>query len=93
MRRPSDHAVVTAAAHGDARSWEELVDRHAPAMRACAATLTTSEAAQETACQLAWLRLAQRLDQPPRSVRAWLLEQVEKETARQDPMSQRSAAS
>ena len=76
MRRPSDHAVVTAAAHGDARSWEELVDRHAPAMRACAATLTTSEAAQETACQL-----------------AWLLEQVEKETARQDPMSQRSAAS
>jgi DNA-directed RNA polymerase specialized sigma24 family protein len=93
MRRRGDRALVTAAARGEVAAWQELVDRHDQLMRSCAESLTASLQIQDASCQLAWLRLAQRLNHPPRSVRNWLLDQVSLEVNQQDPLSRRSAAS
>jgi hypothetical protein len=92
LRGRGDRVWVTAAARGDAWAWRELVDRRDASMQTCAASLSTSRPAREAACQLAWLRLAQRLDHPPRSVRTWLIDQVSLEVNQQDPPSRRSVA-
>lgn len=75
--------VVTAARAGSAESWDSIVGSNVDAMwhRAMAAGLSALDAAQ--VCELAWLRLGQRLDtlSTPAEIAGWLDEQVGREAA------------
>jgi hypothetical protein len=75
--------VVAAAAGGSAEAWDSIVESNVDAMwqRAVAAGLSALDAAQ--VCELAWLRLGQRLDtlSSLAEIAGWLDVQVGREAA------------
>ncbi len=75
--------MVAAAAGGSAEAWDSIVESNVDAMwqRAVAAGLSALDAAQ--VCELAWLRLGQRLDtlSSLAEIAGWLDGQVGREAA------------
>jgi hypothetical protein len=85
----SEAMCVARAAAGDADAWSDLVDRMQPSIWAATGALGLPSAPASQVCELVWLRLAQRLDDPPVQLRPWLIGIVEAEASR---WHQRSAA-
>lgn len=73
-----DSRLVARARLGDAAAFDQLVRRHYRAAYAVALSLLGRQADAEDACQEAWLRALERLDdlRDPHSFRGWLLQIV-----------------
>ena len=71
--QPSD-ADVAAAAAGDRRAWDRVVDRHADQVWATVRGRGLDGALAARVCQLTWLRLADHLDELPThdDIREWV---------------------
>jgi len=71
--QPSD-ADVAAAAAGDRRAWERVVERHAEQVWATVRGRGLDGALAARVCQLTWLRLADHLDELPThdDIREWV---------------------
>jgi RNA polymerase sigma factor (sigma-70 family) len=80
----TDVALVRAAAAGDARAWECLVDRFTPALRAAARGFRLAPRDVEDVVQATWLagvRHIRRL-QKPEAIGAWLVVTARRESLR-----------
>jgi hypothetical protein len=75
-------ACIARAAAGDAGAWSDLVDRLQPSIWAATGALGLPPTPASQVCELVWLRLAQRLDNPPVPLRPWLVGMVEAEASR-----------
>ena len=75
--QPTSHASdadVVAAAAGDRRAWDRLVDRHAEQVWATVRGRGLDGPVAARVCQLTWLRLADHLDElvTHDAVREWV---------------------
>lgn len=70
-----DAELVLAACNGDAGAWEEIVDRHLPAVNRIARSYRLPRQDREDAVQTVWLNLNQHLPRlrHPHLLRAWLV--------------------
>jgi len=85
--------VVVAAAQGDERAWEQLVDRFGGLMWSIARSYRLDSAACADVVQEAWVRLAQNLDRirEPASVGSWLATTTRHEALRVIKKQQRES--
>ena len=83
--------VVAAATLGDARAWDELVDRFGALLWSIARSYRLDTATCADVVQEAWVRLAQSLDRirEPSSVGAWLATTTRNEALRVAKKQQR----
>lgn len=89
LRVTPDHptevsAWVMAAASGDRRAWDRLVDRFAPTVWAVARGHRLSAADAADVSQTTWLRLVEHLDriEQPERIGAWLATTARRESLR-----------
>jgi RNA polymerase sigma factor (sigma-70 family) len=80
----SSGALVARAAGGDARAWDQLVERYVGLLWATARGHGLSEAEAAEVVQLAWLRMAEHLDDlpDPERVGVWLAATARRESLR-----------
>jgi hypothetical protein len=76
-RGESDSSLLVRAGSGDASAWDQLVERHSASVWAAATVSPVGTATAQRIVDLVWLRLRQRLDDPPAPLRPWLLNAVE----------------
>jgi RNA polymerase sigma factor (sigma-70 family) len=76
--------LVRSAAAGDSRSWDELVARFTPRMRAAARGFRLSKADVDDVVQAAWLAAFQHINrlEKPESIGSWLLVTVRRAALR-----------
>jgi len=67
--------LVIAAAGGDARAWQELVDRYSPLLVSVIRRFRLSAAETEDVAQTVWLRLVEHLDslREPQALPSWIV--------------------
>jgi RNA polymerase sigma factor (sigma-70 family) len=86
QRRDAEETVrvMRAAADGDLRAWDTLVDRYSNLLRSIARMHRLSSADTEEVVQTTWLRLVEHLPRitSPASVRRWLATTARNESLR-----------
>ena len=77
-------ALVRAAAAGESRSWESLVERFTPALRAAARGFRLAPHDVDDVVQATWLAAVRHVGrlQKPEAIRAWLLVTARRESLR-----------
>lgn len=77
-------ALVAAAASGEARAWDGLMQRFGPMVTAVARSCRLNEADVGDVHQLTWLRLVEHIDriEQPERVGAWLATTARRESLR-----------
>ena len=75
MERTDITDLIGAARSGDARAWEDLVERFLPLVGATIARLGLRGAESDDVNQAVWLRLVEHLDQirEPRALPGWIV--------------------
>jgi DNA-directed RNA polymerase specialized sigma24 family protein len=83
---------VAAAAEGDQRAWDRLVDRHAQRVWSAARSFGLDAGAAADVCHLTWARLVEHLDELSTEERLceWLVTTATHE-ARRDACARRSS--
>lgn len=77
-------ALLTRAAQGDQRAWEDLVDQHANLLYAVARSFRLDAADASDVVQTTWLRLVEHLDriEDPSRLVGWLVTTARREALR-----------
>jgi RNA polymerase sigma factor (sigma-70 family) len=77
-------ALVSAARAGDARAWDEIVNRFGGTLRAVTRGFRLSSADADDVIQTTWLRLLRSIDriEDPGALRAWLVTTARRESLR-----------
>jgi DNA-directed RNA polymerase specialized sigma24 family protein len=81
-RGRSNSALLDRAAGGDSTAWSDLIERLQPKVWAATGAAGLPPDVAASVGDLVWLRLAQRLDNRPPALTAWLIEVVEAEASR-----------
>jgi RNA polymerase sigma factor (sigma-70 family) len=76
--------LVDAAATGDERAWQEIVDRYTPLLASVMRRFRLTQAETQDLAQTVWLRLVEHLGslREPRALPTWIITTVTRESLR-----------